>query len=440
MNFGCLSIFLIILGIASAAKGGEWPNWRGPNFNGTAAADEKNLPTEFSKTENVKWSVQLPGVGASTPAIWGDHVFLTSANPGGENSLALAYDRKTGEELWRHDFPGVEQDNRSNYSAPSPVTDGKLVYFFFGNGHLLCTDFSGKKVWYRDIQKDYGQFAFGWTFSTSPLLHDGRLFLQVCQRDVKVGNKGSDDNRSYLLAMNPATGEEIYRHFRPAPAQAESLESFNTPTPFEHNGRKEILIAGGDCISGHDPTTGQELWRWGTWNPDRVGHWRLVPSPVAGGGVILACAPKKGPIFAVKAGLEGSFDDESALAWISDPSDKDAPITSDVPTPAFHDGNFYILAGNAKVISCVTPEGKILGSQRLDAKIKLEASPTIADGKIYLMSHLGEVFVLEATPGLKVLNKIEMGESGKNLSRASVAVSQGNLFIRTDTHIYCVGS
>ncbi|MFT5468661.1 MAG: outer membrane protein assembly factor BamB [Verrucomicrobiales bacterium] len=440
MNAGCLSLILIILGFVASAKGGNWANWRGPNFNGTAAADEKGLPVEFSKDENIKWTVELPGVGASTPAVWGDHVFLTSANNAGENSVALAYDRKSGKELWRLEFPGVKQDDRSNYAAPSAVTDGKVVYFFFGNGHLGCYDFDGKEVWRRNIVEDYGQFAFGWTFSTSPVLHDGKLFLQVCQRDVKVSGKGSDDNRSYLLAMDPATGKEIYRHFRPASAKAESLESFNTPTPFTHNGRDEILISGGDCISGHNPDTGKELWRWGTWNPDREGHWRLVPSPIGGGGVILACAPKKHPIYGVKAGLEGTFADESALAWTSDPGNKESPITSDVPTPAFHDGNFFILAGNAKVISCVTPDGKILGSQRLDAKIKFEASPTIADGKIYLMSHLGEIYVLEANEGLKILHQTEMGESGKNLSRASVAVSQGNLFIRTDTHLFCVGS
>lgn len=440
MKSGRLIFSILLLTGFTALQAGNWPNWRGPNYDGTAAADEKGLPTKFSKTENIKWSVELPGVGASTPAIWGDHVFLTSSNTEGGNSVALAYDRASGKELWRKEFPGVEQDNRSNYSSPSAVTDGKHVYFFFGNGLLGCYDFSGKEIWSRDIAATYGQFAFGWTFSTSPVLHFGKLYLQVCQRDVPVSGRGSDDNRSYLLALDPATGEELYRHIRPAEAVAESLEAFSTPTPFTHNGREEMLIAGGDCISGHDPATGKELWRWGTWNPDKIGHWRLVPSPVAGDGVVLACAPKKGPIFGVKAGLEGTFTDESALAWTSDPGDKDSPVTSDVPTPAFHDGHFYILAGNAKVMNRVVPgSGEVVASTRLDAKIKLEASPTVADGKIYLMSHLGEVFVLNAD-NLEVLHKAEMGESGKNLSRASVAVSQGNLFIRTDTHIYCVGS
>lgn len=441
MNPTRFTIVLVLsLGIL-AAQAGNWPNWRGPNFNGTAADDEKGLPTEFSKTKNIKWDVELPGVGSSTPVIWGDHLFLTSANPAGENSVALAYDRKSGKELWRLEFPGVQQDDRSNYAAPSAVTDGKKVYFFFGNGHLGCYDFAGQEIWRRDIAADYGQFAFGWTFSTSPVLAHGKLYLQVCQRDERVSGKGSDDNRSYLLALDPDSGKEIFRHFRPADAVAESLEAFSTPTPFTHNGRDELLIAGGDCISGHDPATGKELWRWGTWNPDRVGHWRLVPSPVGGDGVVLACAPKKGPVYGVKAGLEGAFEDESALAWVSDPGNKEAPVNSDVPTPAFHDGNFFILAGNEKVLICVEPKtGAVINSVTLDAKIKFESSPTVADGKIYLMSHLGEVFVVSADEKLELLHKAEMGDSGKNLSRAAISVSQGDLFIRTDTRFFRVGS
>ena len=150
----------------------------------------------------------------------------------------------------------------------------------------------GDKLWALNLQKKHGEFAFLWTFSTSPLIHDGVLYMQVLQRDTKVSGRGSDDNRSYLLALDPKTGKQLWKHYRPAKARSESLEAFSTPMPFSHNGRDEIVIVGGDCLTGHDPKTGKELWRWGTWNPSRIGHWRLVPSPVAGKGVLLACGPK----------------------------------------------------------------------------------------------------------------------------------------------------
>ena len=142
--------------------------------------------------------------------------------------------------------------------------------------------------------------------------------------------RGSSPNDSYLLALDPKSGRELWRVIRPSEAVAESLEAFSTPVPHTHNGRKEILVVGGDCITGHAADTGKELWRWGTWNEQKIGHWRLVPSPVAGGGVALACGPKNAPIFAVKLGLNGKLDN-SAIAWQSVERD----VTSDVPK----DGN-----------------------------------------------------------------------------------------------------
>src|SRR5678815_4944796 len=124
------------------------------------------------------------------------------------------------------------------------------------------------------------------------------------------------ERESYLLALEPETGKTLWKHVRPSDARMESHEAYSTPTPFEHNGRTEILIVGGDCISGHSLKDGTEFWRWGTWNPTRITHWRLVPSPVTGGGVVLACGPKGSPVFACKAGAKGPQDD-SGLAWKS---------------------------------------------------------------------------------------------------------------------------
>ncbi|MDP6795716.1 MAG: PQQ-binding-like beta-propeller repeat protein, partial [Verrucomicrobiota bacterium] len=363
------------------AQAGEWGNWRGPNYDGST--DEKNLPVKFSKTQNVLWSVKMDGPSAGTPVVWGDNVFVSSSNPDKERLTANCYDLGTGVLKWSHQVAkGHRQDNRSNYAAPSPVTDGQVVTFFYGNGALATYTLDGEKLWLQNIQEKHGQFAFLWTFSTSPLIHKGILYMQVLQRDTNVGSKGSDDNRSYLLALDPKTGKQIWKVYRPAKARSESLEAFSTPIPFSHNGRDEILIAGGDCLTGHDPKSGKELWRWGTWNPTRIGHWRLVPSPVAGAGVVLACAPKRAPVYAIKAGGKG---DVSASGKLWDSQGSRDGVTSDVCTPLFYQGSFFVLYGEGrdKMLSRVDPKtGKIQWATDLKSRSLFRGSPTGADGKI----------------------------------------------------------
>lgn len=414
----------------------NWPQWRGPAFDGSSS--EKNLPAEFSTTNNVKWAVDMPGPAASTPIIWADHVFVSSIDRQARTLVAMALDRRTGKVLWQHEVgPGSHLDDKSNFASPSPVTDGALAIFYFGNGDLAAFDFAGKKIWSRNIQKDYGPFAYQWTYSASPTLYDGRLYVQVLQRNVAVNGRGRPDgpNDSYLLALDPKSGKELWKHVRPADARLESLEAYSTPLPFTHQGRTEILIAGGDCITGHNPATGQELWRWGTWNPSRITHWRLVPSPVAGGGVVLACGPKGAPVCAVKAGASGQLDD-SALAWKSEGRD----LSSDVSTPLFYQGRFYVLNSDRKSLSCVEPAtGKVLWTGNPGSRAKIEASPAGADGKIYVMNFRGDVFVFAAGDEYKLLHTAAMGDEGDNNLRSGIALSQGNLFIRTGSKLYCIG-
>jgi outer membrane protein assembly factor BamB len=426
-----------MLAVTCAAQAGNWPQWRGPYFNGST--DEKNLPSQWSKTENVAWSAELPGVAASTPIVWGNRVFLSGADSGRDVLQATCFDGATGKVLWNHDMArGIRRDNRSNYASSSPATDGKIVVFFFGNGDVACFDFKGGLRWSRNLEKDYGTFAFGWTFSSTPLLHEGRLYFQVLQRDVPVQGRGFSDrvNESYLLAADPQTGKTLWRHVRPSQAVAESREAFTTPIPFEHNGRKEILLAGGDAISGHDPATGAELWRWGNWNPDRIGHWRQVVSPVAGDGVVLLCAPKGEPIYAVKAGGAGELDD-GALAWVSRQS---KAVSSDVPTPAFYDGDFFVLSDVRKSLSRVEPRtGKVKWTVPTPSRAKYEASPLAADGKIYIVDFNGQVAVIDAPSG-KVLRTIPMDKpTGGEVVRSSIAAADGRLYIRTTRNLYCIG-
>ncbi len=446
-----LTVVAAVLTVAlSSLRAENWGNWRGPNYNGSTT--EKNLPATFSRTENILWTAPMPGPSGASPVVWDDYVFVSSTDDAAKTCVALAFDRKTGKELWRAKISdGAGRDRMSTFSNSSPVTDGKHVWFFYGNGELVCFEVAGKEVWRRNIEKDYGQFAFQWTFSTSPLLHDGRLYLQVLQRNVPVNGRGKQDGpiESYLLAMDPKTGKELWRVVRPSEAQQESLEAFSTPTPYTHNGREELLIVGGDCISGHDPDTGKEYWRWGTWNPTRIGHWRLVPSPTAGAGVVLACGPKDSPVYAVKLGGKGTLTHKD-LSWQSfiqtseDPNASARPLdvrelSSDVPTPLFYEGKFYILNGTKKKLLCIEPDGKVVWSGDLKGKGIFQSTPTAADGKIYMMSFAGEVFVVQAGGSeFKLLHMAEMGE-GENTLRAAIPISQGQLFVRTSKALFAIG-
>jgi outer membrane protein assembly factor BamB len=426
----------LTLTFAAAASAENWSHWRGPAWNGSSP--ETNLPTKFSQTENVKWSVDLPGLGASTPIIFGDHVFISLIEDKTNKQLALCLDRTTGKELWRDEVGvGTPVDNRANMAGPSPTTDGKTVVYFFGTGDLAGFTVEGKKLWQRSVTREYGEFAFQWTFSSSPTFYEGVVYLQVLQRNEPVHGRGKPNDESFILAMEPTTGKNIWRHVRPSKAAAESREAYSTILPYEHAGLKQLLVTGGDAISGHDPKTGKELWRWGTWNPDRIGHWRLVPSPVGGDGVALACAPKGSPIYAVPTDRTGDLSGSGGgLLW----SSSDKSLSSDVSTPLFYDGDFFVLNSDRKSLARVKPKtGQIVWQvEKLPSRAKYEASPTGADGKLYVISHNGEAAVLDAKTG-KVLHETNMGQSGTNNNRASVAVSQGDLFIKVDRKLYCVG-
>lgn len=433
----CYTFLVLVLVALSAVQASDWPQWRGPYFNGST--DEKNLPSNWSKTDKIVWSVDLAGSAAATPIILGDRVFMSGVDPDRDMLLAMCFDRTNGKLLWQHDIgKGISQDRRSTYAAASPVTNGKIVVFFYANGDLVCFDMNGHRQWARNIRDDYGPFAFLWTFSSSPTLLNGKLYLQVLQRDVPVQGRGLKDkkNESYLLAMDPGTGKTLWRQIRPSKARAESREAFTTPIPFSFNGNQQLLIVGGDVLTGHDLETGKELWRWGTWNPRRITHWRLVPSPITGDGVILVCAPKNYPVYAIRPTGIGVQDD-SAIVWVSQ---EVREVSSDVPTPAYYDGDFFVLSDLRKRLSRVEPQtGKVKWTIQTPGRAKYEASPLAADGKIYIINHSGEVAVVNAANG-DIINLISMDEPiGREVVRASISAAYGQLFIRTTRRLYCVG-
>ena len=422
----------------------NWPNQRGPHFNGSGGQDLK-LPARFSPTENVDWKAELPGASAATPVVWNDHVFVNAVDREKKEIHAICLQASTGKILWSRVVAKgrVHIDDRSDFSSPSPVTDGKHVAFFFGNGELIVYDMSGKEIWRKNmIPPGEKYFAFQWTFSTSPILFEGNLIMQVLQRDVPFsyaglprGKQDANSIPSYLVAFDFATGEQKWRAERPAKAVAESLEAFTSPVvspTADEGGKLQLLIAGGDALSGHDPASGKEIWRWETWNPNKIGHWRLVPSPVAGSGVALACAPKRSPIYAVDM-------KNGELLWKSE----DKEVSSDVCTPLYHDGHFYVLNGEFKDkrLCCVEARsGKVRWMGPLGTRAKIEASPTGGDGKIYFQDHNGEVFVVAADPGkFNLLHRVQFGDQSMRSHRSSLALANNRVFLRSKNTLYCLG-
>lgn len=395
----------------------NWPQWRGPSLNGLSA--ETNLPVKWSKTENIAWRLVLPARSGSTPIVWGDRIFLNVADGG---SLFLwAVDRANGSVLWKQRLGGGDVKMRKqNMSTPSPVTDGRQVWVMTGTGVLKAFDFAGKELWVRDIPKDYGAFGLNWGYGSSPLLHGDSLYVQVLH-----GMR--TDDPSYLLRVSKADGKTVWRIERPTGARMESPDSYTTPALLRYGGKTEIVLSGGDVVTGHDPANGRELWRAAGLNPNNEGHYRIVASPVVHGELVFVPSRER-PMLALKPGGTGDVT-RSHVLW----QFMNGP---DVPTPVT-DGRYLYAINDRGIVWCLDAKTgeEVYGRQRLRSAT-YSGSPVLADGKIYITDEDGVTTVVRAGTTFEILAENDFGE----YTLSSPAVSEGQIFIRTETALYAIGS
>ena len=411
-----LRVLLFVLLSVSVAYAENWPQWRGPNLNGVS--NEKNLPARWTPEENITWKLPLPGWSGSTPVIWRDRIFLNVAD--GDDLYLWCVDRTKGTLAWKKLLGGGNVKMRKqNMSSPSPVTDGKSVYVMTGTGVLKAFDFSGNELWVRDIQKDYGEFGLNWGYASSPLLFEDSLYVQVLH-----GMK--TDEPSYVMRIERKTGKTLWKVDRPTPAIRESPDSYTTPGLLRVGKTVEIIISGGDCVTGHDPATGKELWRANGMNPENQPFYRVVASPVIFGDIIYAPSRVK-PLVALRAGGRGDIT-TSHLLW----STANGP---DVPTPVT-DGKYFYVVNDKGVVWCLDAKtGKeIYGPERVKPGT-YSSSPVLADGKIYVTNEEGLTSVVKAGPIFEVVAENPLGD----YCLSSPAISDGQIFIRTSTNLYCIG-
>jgi outer membrane protein assembly factor BamB len=440
-RIGILLLLTSVLVLGGRSSANDWPHWRGPFLNGSS--DEKDLPGSWSRTENIAWVSLLPGPSSATPVICKGRVFVSSTDsksdepwpPAGE-LLALCFDVKSGKELWQKKLGASSRNvQRNNMATPSPTTDGDRVYFLFGSGELCGLDFDGNILWLRNIETEYGNISLKYGYSSSPLVWGGKLYVLVLRRDIAWRAPESDKPLdSFLLAVDPATGKNLWKHVRVTDAVDESLDSYASPIVFNSTGRTEIIVIGGDYVTAHDPETGKEFWRYG-YAQEKDAHWRLIPSVVTGQGLVFGVQPRgTNDLFALKTGGTGSLS-QDYVAWVFD-----GP-TPDVSTPLYYKGNLYVTDGirNGKVVTCLDAKtGRKKWQGVLGGAAPWRASMTAADDKLYCINEDAEAVVLAAgDEEFRILWRIDMEDKPV---RASIAIADGHLFIRTASKLFCVGN
>jgi len=426
---------LVVLAAAmtavTASAQDNWPQWRGADQSGIAPTADP--PVTWSETENIVWKTPLPSWSGSSPIIWGDKVYLTSPSKPGESKeeqdaggpkvLLLCISKADGKILWEHELcDGNILAMKQNRSTPTPVTDGKHIWAITGTGILSAMDMDGNEVWKKDVQALYGKFGMQFGYASSPVLYGGNVILSV-QHGFFT------DDPSYLAAFDGLTGEPRWRVERPTTALVESPDSYGTPTLGTVNGKAQIFVSGGDCVTGNDADTGREIWRaWGL-NPRHGQYNRVVPSVAFGGGMTFSSSRVK-PLIAVHADGEGDVT-ETHTAWVWDKVG-----SPDVPTPVCDGTYLYMVDDGTRVTKVDIKTGEPVWGPKRAGEGTVDASPLLAAGRIYFTNEEAVTYVVSAGPEFSLLATNTL-DPDKTLS--SFAVSNNQLFLRTSKNLYCIG-
>ena len=411
---------------------GNWPEWRGPHRTGIS--HEEGFPTRWNHEENIVWKAPLRGLGIASPIVWDDQIFLASqvgegpSGRGGRNAkkgrggkehdatkgpvhfLVQAFHRSDGRLLWEYrikakgELQGVHETN--NLASSSCVTDGDLVYAWFGTGQLIALDRKGRVVWKRHIGREYSVFDIRWGHGSSPVIYQDLLIL-LCDHAPA----------SYLLALDKRTGKELWKVDR-----GQGLRSYSTPLVVNTESRDELIVNSSQRIDAYNPSSGELLWSAG--QAIRV----PVSTPVYHDGVVYTSRGyRSGPYMAIRTGGKGNVS-ETHIAWRVASG---APYVSSL---LYYQGLVY-MATEQGIATCVEAStGSLVWRERLGGVFS--ASPVAADGKIYFLNEEGETIVLRAGRKPKVLERNKLNER----CLASPALSSGQLFIRTDSHLICIGN
>jgi len=381
-------------------------------------SSDEGVPVTWSPSENVVWRTPLPGAGGSSPVILGERIFLTCfsgynvpGEPQGEmdglkrHVLCLA--RKSGKVLWKTEVPSLLPEQSKirtghGYASGTPVTDGERLYVFFGKSGVFAFDLEGSRLWHADV----GSKIHGWGSAASPVVHGERVIVNASVESASI------------VALDRKSGKEVWR----APG---IKEAWNTPLLVDvPGGGTELAVAMPRRVIGLDPATGEKLWTCETGI-----RWYMVPSMTAHGGIVYCAGGRSNDALAVKAGGRGDVTATHRLWQLKK--------GSNVPSLLFHDGHVYWAHESGEAFCVEAGSGEFVYQEKLPRSDLIYPSPVLADGKIYYMSRRGRTFVVPVGAEFKVLATNELGREG--MFHGSPAVAGGQLFIRSDTALFCIG-
>jgi len=422
----------------------NWPSFRGPSASGVAEGKEPTaVKWNASTGENILWKTPLAGVAVSSPIVWGDRVFVSTAVSSDPSSgirtglygdvepakdvskhswKLVALDRRTGKVLWErvaHEgIPKTKRHPKSSQATATPVTDGRHVIVSFGSEGLYAYDIDGKLLWTKDLGVlNAGWFYdpdYEWGVGSSPIIWKN---LVIVQCDIQ--------KNSFIAAFDVTTGQPAWRTAR------EEIPSWSTPAIFEHDGRAELVTQATTFIRGYNPESGKELWRLG-------GNSEItIPTPIVGPGVIIVTNGYRGvqPIFAIKPGASGDITlkgDATTNEFIAWSTNRGGPY---IPTPVIYGDLLYVLAINGVLAAYDVKTGQRVYQERVAGGGSFSASPVAADGKLYLTSEDGDIFVVRAGPKYELLATNPMSQ----VIMATPAIANGVIFIRGLKDVFAIG-